>query len=155
MNMYSSAPRARRYSRPQPLEDYRVYPARILLAEDDAELRVLLASELRKDGYIVEEARTGYDLLELLGNLTLRSEVCDVLITDIRMPGLTGLSIAEALRHGFAKGTTGTPIILITAFGDDATHAEAKRLGATIFDKPFDLDELRTCIRSLVSPSST
>ena len=155
MNFYSAAPRARRYDRALPAEDYQVYPARILLAEDDPDLRALLASELRKDGYIVEEARTGYDLLELLGNLSLRSEVCDLLITDIRMPGLNGLSIAEALRHGITRGTSGTPIILITAFGDEATHAEAERLGASIFDKPFDLDDLRTCIRSLVSPASS
>jgi CheY-like chemotaxis protein len=154
VNIYSSAPHARRYDRQLPIEDYQVYPARILLAEDDPDLRSLLASELRKDGYIVEEARTGYDLLELLGTLTLRSEVCDLLITDIRMPGLNGLAIAEALRDGITRGTSGTPIILITAFGDDATHAEAERLGATIFDKPFDLDELRSCIRSMINPVS-
>jgi DNA-binding response OmpR family regulator len=154
VNIYSSAPRARRYDSYWPPVDYQVYPARILLAEDDPDLRALLASELRKDGYIVEEARTGYDLLELLGTLTLRNEVCDLLITDIRMPGLTGLSIAEALRHGVTRGTSGTPIILITAFGDDAIHAEAKRLGAAIFDKPFDLDDLRSCIRTMVNPAS-
>jgi DNA-binding response OmpR family regulator len=154
VNIYSSAPHARRHDRHLPIEDYQVYPARILLAEDDPDLRALLASELRKDGYIVEEARTGYDLLELLGSLTLRSEVCDLLITDIRMPGLNGLAIAEALRDGVTRGTSGTPIILITAFGDDATHAEAQRLGATIFDKPFDLDELRSCIRSMINPAS-
>ena len=135
-------------------EDDRVDRVRILLAEDDPALRCLLAAELRKDGYIVEEAKTGYDLLGLLGNLTLRSETCDLLVTDIRMPGVSGMSIVEALRHGMTEGTSGTPVILITAFGDEETHAEARRLGALILDKPFDLDMFRAAVKAIVTPTA-
>ena len=66
-------------------------------------------------------------------------EPFDLIISDIRMPGITGMTILDGVQlfEGFP------PMILITAFGDEETHAEAKRLGvAAIFDKPFDLDEL-------------
>ena len=45
-----------------------------------------------------------------------------------------------------------TPIILITAFGDVQVHADAERLGAVVFDKPFDVDSLRACAAKLVKP---
>jgi FixJ family two-component response regulator len=60
------------------------------------------------------------------------------------MPGLTGLEVLAGLR----KRDQSTPVILITAFGDEQTHAEAKRLGATaVIDKPFDTADLLTAVR--------
>jgi CheY-like chemotaxis protein len=146
-----AAPRRRRYARRPNTEEGLASPPRVLLAEDDREMRCLLAAELRKEGYIVEEARTGFDLLEILGDLTLRNEAFELIVTDIRMPGLSGLSVVEGLRNGITPGTSGTPVILITAFGDEDTHAEAKRLGTVIFDKPFDLEAFRACAVKMVS----
>lgn len=146
---------ARRYVDRENRDDDSSRPARVLLAEDDHELRRFLAAELRKDGYLVKEAATGFELLERLGEVARRSEGFDLIVTDIRMPGLTGLSVVEGLRNGIKPGDHGTAIILITAFGDEDTHAEAKRLGAVLFDKPFDLDEFRACAMNLVSPVST
>jgi DNA-binding response OmpR family regulator len=159
MSMQAATPRARRYahlrnSEPN-LEEGLASPARILLAEDDRELRCLLATELRKEGFTVEEAGSGFDLLELLGESTVRNQTFDLIVTDIRMPGLTGLSLVEGLRNGITPGTSGTPVILITAFGDEETHAEANRLGAAIFDKPFDLDAFRACAVSMAGGSPT
>ena len=151
MSIQGATPHARRHAHEQNTEEGLACPVDILLAEDDRELRRLLATELRKEGYTVEEAGSGFDLLDLLGEFALRNKAFDLIVTDIRMPGLTGLSVVEGLRNGITPGTSGTPVILITAFGDEETHAEAKRLGTIIFDKPFDLDAFRACVVNMVS----
>ena len=115
----------------------------VLLAEDDARMRRLLAAALRLDGFEVVEAKDGAELLEGIGNLILHprdGRVVDLVITDVRMPFTTGLDVVAGLR----RAEWITPVIVITAFGDEATHAEAQRLGAVaVFDKPFDVNELR------------
>src|SRR5215468_2968896 len=93
----------------------------VVLAEDDREMRMLVATTLRRAGWDVIEARDdGTDC---------------VIVSDIRMPGMSGLDALERLRDiGWVGG-----IILITAFGDEATHARAHEMGAnTVLDKPFD-----------------
>lgn len=127
---------------------------RLLLAEDDLQMRQLLADALRKDGYDVIEAIDGLGLLDELAIWLIdqkrRDPAIRLIISDIRMPGVTGLSILAGLRQaGFSA-----PIILMTAFGDSDTHAAAMRLGVTaIFDKPFELDELRALVARLVPPA--
>ncbi|MBK9036292.1 MAG: response regulator [Myxococcales bacterium] len=113
-----------------------------MVAEDDDELRHLLARRLRRIGCEVIEARTGLELVELLappadGPAAARAHA-ELVISDIRMPGLTGLEVVSLLR----SVDWAMPVILLTGFGDDAAHAEARRLGATLYDKPVDLDEL-------------
>ena len=120
---------------------------RILLAEDDDDMRRLLAGSLRRIGCEVMEARNGADLLCLISSRMLGPhEKCpiDLVITDVRMPFATGLEVLAALRERICS----TPVILITAFGDEVTHAEARRLGAVaVFDKPFQIDDLHTAVR--------
>lgn len=118
-------------------------PARLLLAEDDREVRSLLAYALRKDGYQIIEAATGAELRSYLGSSVDRVqgfELPDLVVTDLRMPGKTGLEVLAWMRDlGCA-----IPVILVTAFGDPETHAEARRLGAVaVLDKPFDIGVLR------------
>ena len=115
----------------------------VLVAEDDAAFRHLLASVLREAGYHVLEARNGMEILDLVGpraDLTSGAVRPDLLIADVRMPGLSGLRALAALRQ------TGRsiPFIVITAFGSHDTHVAARALGAVaVFDKPFPLSELR------------
>jgi CheY-like chemotaxis protein len=115
---------------------------RVLVAEDDDAFRRLLAATLRRDGFDVVEARTGREVVELVASFVQRcGELFDLIISDIRMPQMTGLDALAGLRGA------GWPIsvILITAFSDDETRLEAKRLGAkALFSKPFDLADLRT-----------
>jgi DNA-binding NtrC family response regulator len=110
--------------------------ARVLLAEDDTDLRALLAAELRRGGLDVVECANGLELVEMLD----RGEGdFDALVTDIRMPGVTGMEVLEGL-NVFGKRC---PVVLITAFGDEETHARAKRMGAAlVLDKPFDARKL-------------
>ena len=125
---------------------------RVLLAEDDTTLRCLIASALRADGYEVLEAGDGIELLANVESTVAarRTRPDDVLIVaDVQMPGLSGLDVLAILRCAFWAA----PVILITGFGDEETHAEARELGATaVFDKPFDLDALRSAALEAVAP---
>jgi CheY-like chemotaxis protein len=154
-NRKVQAPNAARgtpQSAAQPSNDPCTLPIpRILIAEDDFEMRRLLSSSLHKDGYEVVEAANGAEMLaELSAGLTYAAPFgFDLIISDIRMPGATGLEALAGLRTCLAP----PPVILITAFGDEATHAEAERLGAiALFDKPFEIDQIRAFVRRTLAP---
>jgi DNA-binding NtrC family response regulator len=125
---------------------------RLLLAEDDEALRTLLADTLRRDGYDVIEARHGIHLLEVLEPVIFEGDVDerpDLIISDYHMPGCTGMSILAGLHSSGLD----IPFIVITAFGDAETHIKARHLGAVaVFDKPFDLDDLRTAVLNYMRP---
>jgi DNA-binding response OmpR family regulator len=126
-------------------------PPLILLGEDDEEMRKILSLTLRKEGYEVVEAKNGLELAEMMedAHLSSVSSSPDLIISDIRMPGVTGLSCLAGLR-AFDQAT---PVLLITAFGDLHIYQEAARLGATdVMDKPFEMEELRKRVLELVPP---
>ena len=129
-------------------------PARLLLLEDDPEMRGMLASALRKSGHTVTELRDGHAFLEFLKTADLCGSFlgsADLMISDIRMPGCSGLNILWAAR----SFNWGVPIILITAFGSPETHAEARSLGAVaVLDKPFDVDDLRALVLETLGRSA-
>jgi CheY-like chemotaxis protein len=117
---------------------------RVLVAEDDPSLRRLIVTVLADAGYEVIEAGDGVELLDHIEQLLAGPRESFVIVTDVNMPGLTGLDVLAILRCASAR----TPVVLITAFGDAETHAEARELGAvTVLDKPFDLDVLRAVVR--------
>jgi DNA-binding response OmpR family regulator len=119
----------------------------ILLAEDDANLRAMLAIVLRREGHRVIELRDGAELKDKLGVLYRRGQTPPpdhLIISDLRMPGADGLT---ALRAVQALGHQ-PPFIILTAFGSSDVHASAQELGALkVLDKPFDFDELRAVVR--------
>jgi len=134
---------------PNPLSKAFV-PARLLLAEDDSELRALLASSLREDGFEVVEVADGNALVDRLADAMAADgslDGYDLVVSDIRMPGFSALEVMIGMRRMLFR----TPVVLITAFGDPKTHERAKRLGASlVIDKPFDVDELRSAVTKLV-----
>jgi DNA-binding NtrC family response regulator len=72
------------------------------------------------------------------------SPVPDIIVSDIRMPGFSGIDVLSAIRRVDLQ----VPVILITGFGSAEVAAEAQQLGAaSLFTKPFDLDDLRTALR--------
>jgi CheY-like chemotaxis protein len=132
---------------PEPL---RIRPYRILVADDDTEMRRLVVDTLREDGYEILELPDGG---QLLVNVAARmkagadSEIAvDLIISDIRMPICTGLQILEALRQAHWH----SPVILMTAFGDKATRKQAEGLDAVLFDKPFEMEDLRSTVIHLL-----
>lgn len=124
---------------------------RALVAEDDDEMRALLAATLRHDGFEVVVARNGLELLDLLvpwlaGRET--SEPIDVIVSDVQMPSFTGMQVLA----GLSEAHRAPPMVLITAFGDPATHDLARDLGAVaVLDKPFDLDDLRGVLSQVIA----
>ena len=122
----------------------------VLLGEDDADTRRLLAWTLRTAGFDVVEAGDGVEVLDEMDS-SIRSNPSrpfGVIILDVNMPFLTGLDLLAALR----SAQWATPVILITAFGNEAIRAEARELGAfAILEKPLDLDELRIALLRTLS----
>jgi DNA-binding response OmpR family regulator len=117
-------------------------PTRVLLAEDDEEMRTMLAAALRHEGYEVEEAHDGNELLARVRSSVLSTDggaPVDLVVSDIRMPGCSGLEVLRSLRDE----DWAVPFILITAFGDEETHRTAEEYGATlVLDKPFEMGDL-------------
>ena len=116
----------------------------VLIADDDDDLRALIAATLRRDDYEVIEARNGAELLEHL-NTAMESpnKRPEMIISDVRMPILSGLGVLSALR----RARVSMPVILITVFADTSVRTVAERLGATgVLKKPFDMDDLRTAV---------
>jgi two-component system response regulator (stage 0 sporulation protein F) len=118
---------------------------RILVADDDPDMRALVASALRQAGYDVVEAGNGMEAIEHIApTVWTRRGSFKAIVSDVCMPDLTGLDLLAALRCSRFE----TPVILMTAFGDEEVRAEARSLGATaVLDKPFDLDELHAAVQ--------
>jgi CheY-like chemotaxis protein len=125
--------------------------ANVLVAEDDPDMRRLVAAVLRGAGHRVVEATDGMQILDRIEATiwSARPHPFDVIVTDVHMPGLSGLDVLAALRC--TRWTT--PVILVTAFGDAETRSEAQALGAIeVLDKPFKPDELKTAVSRALAP---
>ena len=110
--------------------------ARIVVADDEADIRRLIVFTLKRRGYTVLEASAGDMALDLI-----RQELPDLAVLDVMMPGLTGLEVAQAL--GADPATSGIPIVMLSAKGQ-ATEIEAGiASGARAYlVKPFRPQEL-------------
>ena len=116
---------------------------RVLVVDDDEEMRNLLRRSLEFDGHRVTERDRGTHVLR-----TLREEAFDLVILDNRMPGLNGLDLLPTLRREFPQ----IPILLVTAFGGRQVASSALRLGAASYlEKPFRLGQLRDAIAGLIA----
>jgi len=120
---------------------------RILIVDDDPGQRSLLNSFLRGQNFQTETADSGEHALE-----RLRTGKFDLMISDVRMPGLSGL---ETLRLARKQQVT-LPVLLVTAFTDVRDAVAAMRDGAVNYlAKPIDLDELLASVRAAVGISKT
>ncbi|MDX2512222.1 MAG: response regulator [Desulfobacterales bacterium] len=122
----------------------------ILLAEDDLEMRRMLGWSLRQIGYEVIECEDGICLMKQLGLLgpSEKAHMIDLILSDIRMPGVTGMEVLESAR----AFDDFPPILLMTAFGDEETQMQAERLGAVaVLNKPFDMNDLLERIHQTIS----
>jgi DNA-binding response OmpR family regulator len=124
-------------------EDDRVGPrVRVLVVDDDDEMRSLLRRTLEFDGHHVTERDRGTHVLQ-----TLREAPFDLIILDKEMPGLNGLDLLPILRREFPQ----VPVVFVTAFGGRQVAASVLRLGAASYlEKPFRLGQLRDAIHGLI-----
>lgn len=115
---------------------------RIMVVDDDRRMRRLLARFLFREGYEVEEAPDGSVAAEVLA-----ARPMDVVLTDVRMPGMDGLELMESIRDHSPE----TAVILMTAFGTEDSRAEALEEGADGYlSKPFQIEDVVTIIRRLL-----
>jgi len=115
--------------------------AHILLVEDDAEMRTLLARFLRQNGYRVTGVGDGRHARETLANAAV-----DLVLLDVMLPGQSGLDILRELRT-----RSRVPVIMLTARGDEADRVLGLELGADDYlPKPFGRPELLARIRAVL-----
>jgi len=110
----------------------------ILIVEDEAKMRRLLELNLGDDGFktlSAEDAEKGLQLLQ--------SGAVDLVITDLKLPGMSGLDFLQAVKRFQAS----LPVVVMTAFGTVETAVEAMKAGASDYVlKPFSLDEMRMVV---------
>src|ERR1700691_4757499 len=110
--------------------------ATVLVVEDEENVGRVVELQLKTAGYEVEQAGSAEDAIKL-------ADRADVIITDLRLPGLSGLEMLQQLRSEDLR----TPVIVMTAFGSIATAVEAMKSGAVDFlPKPFSMDHLMTVV---------
>ena len=113
--------------------------ARVLVVDDEESMRVTLAANLELEGHEVVEASTGEEALRLV-----RERPVDVVLADIRMPGLHGVELARHLR----RERPGLPVVLMTAFAQESLVEDALAEGVfTVMHKPFDVGHLLRTLR--------
>ena len=125
---------------------------RILLAEDDREMRRLVFEALLRDGYEVIEAGNGDDLRDLLEkeDMAIRRGgrgALDLIVTDVRLPARSGLEVIAWLR----ETRRDIPVVFMTAYGDRFVRVRAEGLGGFLLEKPFRIVELTIMVRALLS----
>ena len=117
----------------------------VLVVDDDPHILEVLDARLASAGYCVSRAASGEEALE-----SLKSGVADLVISDIRMPGMDGMRLLEFIE----KLHPGLPMILLTAHGSIAGAVDAMKHGAVDYlTKPFDGRELLAKVASVMAKS--
>ena len=109
-------------------------PARILVVDDDENLRWVLKTQLEEMGYSVSTVIDGEQALA-----AIESDPPALILTDLKMPGLSGLELLDQIRPDYPE----LPVVIITAFATIQNAVQAMRAGAYDYlTKPIDYDEL-------------
>lgn len=117
--------------------------SKILIVDDELNMRLVLQAMLKKEGYEVASASDGLEALKLL-----KASPVDVVVTDLKMPKLDGLGLLDWMIRDYPS----IPVIIITAHGTVATAVDALKKGA--FDyitKPFEQDDLKNVIQKAIN----
>jgi CheY-like chemotaxis protein len=117
---------------------------RVLVVEDDAWIRSLLADLLPAEGYLVEEASNGPTAIHLA-----QENHPDVILLDLAMPGMSGLDVWRELKND--RATADIPVIVVSAYTAQLPNDGVLRADAVI-QKPFDLADLLEQIKGVTAP---
>ena len=113
---------------------------KILIVDDEKSMRDFLSIVLKKEGYFVATAENGEDGLQLL-----QRDIFDLVLSDIKMPKMSGLDLLKAARELSSE----TVVLMITAFASTETAIEAMKQGAYDYiTKPFQIEEVKLIIRN-------
>lgn len=119
--------------------------ARILLADDDKATRDLVKRALESDGHAVEITQDGSEALDKLES---GSGLIDVLISDVHMPGMDGIGLANRA----IEAAPGMKILLMSGFPEELERAKSlKAVRVEVLIKPFTLEQVRSAIRALLA----
>jgi two-component system cell cycle response regulator CpdR len=120
--------------------------ARILIAEDNADLRAFIVRALSDDGHDMTEAADGAAALE---HLKQRDGAFDLLLSDVKMPVMDGIALALATARDYPDVT----IVLMTGYAEQRERAYGlDALVRDVITKPFSLDQIKSAVRgALVS----
>ena len=118
---------------------------RLLIVDDEPNLLRAVAACLKAENYEVSTARSGHEAL-----MQLAESVPDLIISDIRMPGMDGYKLARQLRG--SPRTALVPIVFLTAKDETADRIEGFRAGVDAYlTKPFEPDELIAVVNGILS----
>lgn len=121
--------------------------SRILIVDDDRSMREFLEILLEREGYEVVTAANGKTAIDLC-----KKQKFDLLITDLRMPGMSGLDVLKGIKEISPE----TMVILLTAFASGETAIEAMQEGAHDYlEKNFDVEDLKSAVRDALSKKGT
>jgi two-component system, OmpR family, response regulator len=93
------------------------YMAKILIVDDDPDMRLAIASVLKSRSYQIIEARDGQEAL-----LMLEKEKPDLMLLDLLMPGMDGFAVVKELKYGHTKEYPDVPILIISSIREEASH---------------------------------
>ena len=111
----------------------------ILIVEDETATAWAIAESLKDDGHETSTVESAEDAL-----IRLRDGSLDLVITDLRLPGMSGVQLARRVR----TGRNPLPVIVVTAFGSKQALAELEGFGVhAVFPKPFRVEQLRRSVR--------
>ncbi len=121
---------------------------RVLIVDDEPNVAVVLADSLEKlgDDYIIETASSGERALE-----KIRQHPYDLVVTDYKMPGLSGLDVAREVRQVSPE----TQVILMTAYGTAGLRDAVERMDMSYIDKPFTMEQIREIVERVVGYPET
>ena len=124
--------------------------ARVLIADDEASLRKVLAAALKKEGCDVVTVKNGEEALEVLEASTApdTGEPFSLVITDVRMPGIDGLTLLSRIKKRFKD----LPVVMLTAHGTVDLAVQALKQGAFDFvTKPYEREELVAVVKKALA----
>lgn len=123
---------------------------KFLIADDERNIRLMLRTALEPEGYTIEEAADGREALE-----AIERSSPDLVILDLNMPVLDGMSVLEQLRARSNGSARAPKVVVLTAYGSIAAAVKATRLGAVDFiEKPVTPAELREIIKGVLAEAA-
>ena len=123
--------------------------SRILIVDDDPDIRALASLALTRDGHVVTEASSGQEALALI-----EAAIPDLLVLDLLMPSMGGLDVLKILRASAA--TASLPVVVLTVMDDEANTQDGFEFGATDYlTKPFSIPQLAARVRACLARSES
>jgi two-component system cell cycle response regulator CpdR len=122
---------------------------RVLIVDDEASMRMLVARAVAMDGHETVTAEDGAEALEILGN---EQGAFDLLLTDIQMPVMDGIALALAAARDFPQLT----ILLMTGFAEQRERASGlSAIAHDVITKPFSVADIRTAVADALASRKT